>query len=132
MSLRHLVPGILSLCLGALLYIYWRESAELHDSRLANKQLQKELTSSRSERDQVQFRLNLLRDDVASAQRAREESDRHVQELDEQLQEERGKLVCSPAVGVAKKPAAGFRSLARESTGAQRKPSSDRGGEERC
>ena len=107
-TIRHLVPVGLSLCLGALLYIYWRESAELYASRLVSKQLQKELTSSRSERDQVQFRLNLLRDDVASVQQAREESDRHVQELDEQLQEERGKLVCSPGEGVARKASSGF------------------------
>ena len=93
MSYRHLLPVVLSLFLGALLYLYWRESSELHQSRLTNNQLQRELTASRSERDQVQFRLNLLRDDLESAQRSREESERHMQEIDEQLQEERGKLV---------------------------------------
>ena len=93
MSPRLLVLLALSSCLGALLYLYWRESCELRNSLLANRQLQKELTSSRSERDQVQFRLNLLREDVESAQRAHEESERRAQGLDEQLQEEQGKLV---------------------------------------
>lgn len=93
MSLRHLVPVVLSLCLGAVLFLYWRESSQLQDSRLALRQLKRELTSSRGERDQVQFKLNLLREDVESAQREREESERHLQELDEQLQEEQGKLV---------------------------------------
>lgn len=83
----------LSLCLGVLIYLYWRESDELEKSRVANKQLQKELTASRGERDQLQFRLNLLREDLDSAQRAQGESEKRVQELDEQLQEEQGKLV---------------------------------------
>lgn len=93
MSLRHLVPVALSLCLGAALFLYWRESSQLQDSRLALRQLKRELTSSRGERDQVQFKLNLLREDVESTQRELEESERHLQELDEQLQEEQGKLV---------------------------------------
>lgn len=93
MSPRHLASVALSLCLGAVLFLYWRESSQLQDSRLSNRQLERALTSSRSERDQVQFRLNLLREDVETAQQAREESERRVQELDEQLQEERGKLV---------------------------------------
>lgn len=75
------------------MFLYWRETSQLQESRLANRQLKRELTSSRGERDQVQFQLNLLREDLESAQRARDESERHVQELDEQLQEERGKLV---------------------------------------
>lgn len=93
MSLRHLISVALSLCLGAALFLYWKETSQLQESRLANRQLKRELTSSRGERDQVQFKLNLLREDLESAQRARDESERRVQELDEQLQEERGKLV---------------------------------------
>lgn len=93
MSPRLFVPVVLSLCLGVLIYLYWREGDELQSSRTANKQLQKELTLSRGERDQLQFKFNLLREDVESAQQAHEESERRVQELDEQLQEELGKLV---------------------------------------
>ena len=93
MSLRLLLPVLVSLCLGVLLYLYWRESDELEKSRLAYKQLQKELTASRGERDQLQFRLNLVREDLDSSQLGQEESEKHAQELDEQLQEEQGKLV---------------------------------------
>ena len=93
MSSRHLLPVALSLCLGAAFFLYWRESGQLQTSRHSHRLLQRELTASRSERDQVQFRLNLLREDLEAAQQAREEGERRVQELDEQLQEERGKLV---------------------------------------
>ena len=90
---RLLVPLSLSLCLGAVIFLYWRDRHELHSSRLVNEQLQRELTLSRGERDQVQFRLNLLRDESSNTQQAYEESERRVQELDEQVQEEQGKLV---------------------------------------
>jgi chromosome segregation ATPase len=65
---------------------------EVRGLRSANGQLRQELTSSRGERDQVQFRLNLLREDLGAVQQAREEGEQRVQELDDQLQEERGRL----------------------------------------
>ena len=68
---------------------------ELRGLRSANGQLRHELTSSRGDRDQVQFRLNLLREDLGAVQQAREEGEQRVQELDDQLQEERGRLVSS-------------------------------------
>ena len=68
---------------------------EVRGLRSANGQLRQELTSSRGERDQVQFRLNLLREDLGAVQQAREEGEQRVQELDDQLQEERGRLVSS-------------------------------------
>ena len=91
--LRVLALAVLSSCLGGLLYVYWRQCGELRGLRSANGQLREELTSSRGERDQVQLRLNLLRQDLGAVQQAREEGERRGQELDEQLQEERGKLV---------------------------------------
>ena len=92
-SLRLLASVVMCSCLGGLACVYWRQSCELHALRLSESQLRKELTSSRGERDQVQFKLNLLREDLGAVQQAREESERRAQELDDQLQEERGKLV---------------------------------------
>lgn len=87
---RYLAPLVLSLCLGALLFLYWRESNELQRSLMTNNQLRRELTTSRSERDQVQFKLNLLQEDMNTAQK---ESERQIQGLDEQLQENERLLV---------------------------------------
>ncbi|CAI8004016.1 hypothetical protein GBAR_LOCUS3814 [Geodia barretti] len=91
-NFRVLALVVLSSCVGGLLYVYWRQCVELRGLRSANGQLRHELTSSRGDRDQVQFRLNLLREDLGAVQQAREEGEQRVQELDDQLQEERGRL----------------------------------------
>lgn len=92
-SLRVLALVVLSSSLGGLFYVYWKQCGELRELSSARGQLQQELTSSRAERDQVQFKLNLVREDLGAVQQAREEGERRAQELDEQLQEERGRLV---------------------------------------
>ena len=92
-SLRVLALAALSSCLGALLYLHWMQGGQLEAVRTAHSQLQRELTASRGERDQVQFKLNLAREDLEGVQKSREESERRVVDLDEQLQEERGNLV---------------------------------------
>ena len=102
LSLRVLALVALSSCLGAFLYLHWRQGAELRSLQVAHKLLQRELTGSRGERDQLQFKLNLMQDDLEAVQKSRVESDRRALELDEVLQEERGNLVSLSRLSVVK------------------------------
>ena len=99
MAFRHLLPVGISLALGVAIFMYWSASSQLQEIRQSNRALKRELTSSRSERDNVQYRLNLVKSDLEQAVRNKEESERRAQELDEQLQEERGKLVSGRGSG---------------------------------
>ena len=77
-----LVPLILAFIIGLLLYFYWGVSSQVHGLRADNSALKRELSNARNERDNLQYRLNLLRDDLDVAVQGKEDAQRRVEQLE--------------------------------------------------
>ena len=88
-----LIPLILAFIIGLLLYFYWGASSQVVSLKTDNNGLKKELRAARNERDNLQYRLNLLREDLDVALQKKEEADRRFQEEEELVQGADAKIV---------------------------------------
>ena len=61
--------------------------------RTDNQVMKKELSSARNERDNIQYRLNLLKEDLELAVQRKEEAERKEKEEHESAEQARGQLV---------------------------------------
>lgn len=95
-SLLLLVLLCLSLILVGTLFLYWRERNELEEMQRSNNALKGDLTMSRSERDEMKYRLDLLNGKIEMLDLRRSKMENHQLDLtravDDQVQDER-KLV---------------------------------------
>ena len=87
------IPLLLAVVVGILLYFYWGVSTQVHSIRADNNGLKRELSNARNERDNLQYRLNLLKEDLEVALQGKEELQRRTQEQSEKAAGAEGKLV---------------------------------------
>ena len=87
------IPLLLALVVGILLYFYWGVSTQVHSIRADNNALKRELSNARNERDNLQYRLNLMKEDLDMALQGKEELKQRTQEEREKLEEAEEKLV---------------------------------------
>ncbi len=77
-----LVPVVLAFVVGILLYFYWGVSSQLGNLQADNRELKKGLAAARNERDNLHYRLNLLREDLDVALQKKDDLEQRAQEED--------------------------------------------------
>ena len=87
------IPLLLALVVGILLYFYWGVSTQVHSIRTDNNALKRELSNARNERDNLQYRLNLMKEDLEVALQGKEELKQRTQEQSEKAEGVEEKLV---------------------------------------
>lgn len=75
-----MVPIILAFVVGVLLYLYWGVSSQLGSLQGDNRELKRDLAGARNERDNLQYRLNLLREDLDVALQKRDDLEQRAEE----------------------------------------------------
>ena len=93
MASRQVLTLGLALALAVATLLYWRANLQLEEVRQSKEALGRRLADSRRERESVQHKLEQTNSKLERVFLAGEESEKRLQELDEQVQGERGKLV---------------------------------------
>ncbi len=88
-----LVPILLAFVVGILLYLYWGVSSQLGDVQADSRGLKRDLAGARNERDNLQYRLNLLREDLDVALQKKDELEGRAQEEEANRQAAEDKVV---------------------------------------
>ena len=68
-----LVPLVLAVLIAILMYFYWGASSELRGLRSKKADLDRDIITARGDRDNLQYQLSLLKQDVETASKKQEE-----------------------------------------------------------
>lgn len=68
-----LVPLVLAVLIAILMYFYWGASSELRGLRTKKVDLDRDMMTVRSDRDNLQYQLSLLKQDLDTASKKQEE-----------------------------------------------------------
>lgn len=88
-----LFPLVLAFIIGILLYFYWGVSSQLRGLREGDRDLRRELSNARNERDNLQYRYNLLKEDLNVASDGKQEALQRAEEQERNFLESEQKLV---------------------------------------